>query len=324
MHQPSTLSHDQSPFSILILGLGAVGGYYGGKLAAHYEGSPDHRIIFFARGANKTAIESGGLRVITPAGEFFAHPSLVTDRPESIGKVDLILCCLKSYDLEEGVRAVAPCIQSGTIILPLLNGIDARERTQGLFPEANVWEGCVYIIASKVAPGSVEETGTFNRLLFGLPDGRMEGPGRVQTIFRNAGIRAAASTQILRDVWEKFLFISPFATLTSYLDGTIATIRNDPENKRVLWSLIEELKKITDAKGLGFTDSMVQTTFDKLMALPDAATSSMENDFKKGGRTELHALTVRVTEIGRQTGIPTPQYDRMLASLQQRTQKALS
>lgn len=122
---------------IAIAGIGGVGGYFGGWLAKHYENS-DVEIYFIARGENETAIRDHGLQLETTSGNFTAHPKKVSADPNEIGPVDLLLCCTKTYDLEESIARLRPCITRDTVILPLQNGVDSRERIHKIFPEQEV------------------------------------------------------------------------------------------------------------------------------------------------------------------------------------------
>ena len=140
---PSILKQMIAKFRIAILGLGAVGGYFGGKLAAHYSDSKEIEIIFIARGENENTIKSNGLKLITSQGEQIIHPAVVTSQPGLLGIIDLLLVCVKSYDLETSFEPLKPCINDQTIILPLLNGVDNSERIKKILPQADVWRGCV-------------------------------------------------------------------------------------------------------------------------------------------------------------------------------------
>ncbi len=91
-------------YRIGILGIGAVGGYFGGKLAAKHRDSNEVEIIFISRGENAKAIAENGLKIITPAGEIVANPSLVSANPVEIGKLDFVLCTCKTYDLKSGLE----------------------------------------------------------------------------------------------------------------------------------------------------------------------------------------------------------------------------
>lgn len=129
-----------------ILGLGGVGGYFGGLLAKAYYKSYDVEIIFIARGETKKAIAESGLKIITDVDETIVYPKLVSNNPDEIGELDYLICATKTYDIEESLLSLQQCITSRTIILPLYNGVDAPERILKLFPENEVLQGCVYII----------------------------------------------------------------------------------------------------------------------------------------------------------------------------------
>ena len=148
------MANDKSKFKIAVVGVGGVGGFVGGKLAARFEDSDSVEIVLAARGANERAIRERGLKLITTQGEQIVKPELVTT--EEIGEPDLILLCTKEYDLEETVSALKKSVGRQTAILPLLNGVDTRERIARVLPDAEIWQGCIYILSRLVAPGIVE------------------------------------------------------------------------------------------------------------------------------------------------------------------------
>ncbi|HUM48171.1 MAG TPA: 2-dehydropantoate 2-reductase N-terminal domain-containing protein, partial [Chitinophagales bacterium] len=181
---------------IAILGIGGVGGFYGGKLAAHYAAHPGMEIIFIARGANEKAIREKGLLLNTPSGEQIIHPKIVSHDPEAIGIADLLICTIKAYDLEESIAAIAPCIGAETIVLPLLNGVDNLNRIHKLLPQTTCWQGCSYIVTRLTAPGIVNETGIWNQLYFGSEMATEEAIQDVENIFTAAGINAKGIKEI--------------------------------------------------------------------------------------------------------------------------------
>src|SRR5258706_5569777 len=303
---------------VAILGVGGVGGFLGGKLAARYTATDVAEIMFIARGEHERAIRSSGLKLLTPEGEQISHPSKVTSRPEELGVVDLVLCCVKSYDLESSLELLRPCVNDHTIILPFLNGVDARERISRVFPRARVWEGCIYIISRLIVPGVVRQSGALRWLYFGAENEAAPKLQEIETLLISAGINAKLSGNVTQTIWEKYLFISPFATLTAYLDLPIGGILKDKEQKEVLLRLITELKTVADAKGIPLPEDIVQVTLAKSTSLPYESSSSMRDDFQKGNRTEVEALTGYVAAEGRALHIPTPTYDRRLAGLRGR------
>jgi len=308
-----------SKFKIAILGIGGVGGYIGGKLAAHFSNSNEFEIIFIARGENEKAIKSHGLKLITSGGNQISHPTIITSQPGEMGLVDLIICCTKSYDLETSIESVKHFMSSKTIILPLLNGVDAADRIKKIIPQAEVWEGCIYIVSRLISPGIVKESGNINSLYFGSPQASNEKLQQVETILKSANINAHLSENILQTVWEKFLFISPLATVTTYLDLTVGDILKNKSHKELLIHLLTELKQIADAKEISLSENIIQKIIDKVRSLSPGTTSSMHSDFQKGNKTELNSLTAYVVQAGKELGIPTPYYSKTLIALKEKT-----
>jgi len=313
-----------SKYKIAVLGIGGVGGYFGGKLAAYYLDSDKIEVSFIARGVNEKTIKSNGLKLITSSGEQVVHPSIVTSRPQQLGLVDLIVCCVKSYDLDAAIKLFKSCINENTVILPLLNGVEAPERIKKIFPQTEVWDGCVYTISRLVAPGVVKETGNISQLYFGSAQGTKEKLKFVESIFSSAGINVHLSDNIIQNVWEKYLFISTIATLTSYLDLRIGDILSNKQNKELLLNLLTELKNIADAKNVIFSENIIQRILDKMSSLPYETTSSMHDDFQKGNKTEIDSLTAYVIKLGGELNIPTPYYEKMFLSLKEKLLKYIS
>ena len=310
----------RSKFKIAILGLGGVGGYIGEKLAAHYAASNEIEIDFIARGENGRIIKEDGLKLITPQGELIAHPSFITGQPEELGLVDLIICCVKNYDLETSIESLKPCIKKDTIILPFLNGVDASERIRKIIPQAEIWDGCVYILSRLMAPGIVKQSAGLNQFYFGSAKASKEKLKRIETILKEAGINAFLSENISETIWEKFFFISMIATLTSYFDLGIGYIINNHEGRELLLNLLSELKAVADAKQISLPNNIIQKTLDKIFSLPYETLSSMHSDFKRGGQTEVDSLTGYTVKAGMETGIPTPNYERIWKGLLEKLQ----
>lgn len=306
-----------SKFRIAIIGIGGVGGYLGAKLAAKYSGSPDIEIIFIARGENANAIRSNGIKLITTKGEETAHPAIVTDQPETLGIVDLIISTVKCYDLETSLNAFKNCVSDKTIIIPFQNGLDAAEIIQKIFPHAHILEGCAYIISRLIEPGVIKESGNVPQFYFGAGDSK-ENAEKIAAILKAADINADVSDSIAITLWEKFLFISPFATIMSCYDVALGDILKDPDYKATLVALMTELKTIADAKGIVLSENIIQKFLDRMANLPYESTTSMHTDFKNGKKTELNSLTVYVINLGKQLNIPTPAYEKMLQGINER------
>jgi len=301
---------------IVIAGIGGVGGFFGGKLAHHFEHSSDVEIYFIARGEHKTKIEQHGLSVETNDGNFVAHPKLVTSDVAAITDCDFLIICTKSYDLEKTMEQLKPLITDRTVILPLLNGVDSEERIHHLLPNTTIWQGCVYIVSRLVEPGRIRQSGKIYSLYFGSKDGDAQ-LRQLQEIFLSAGINSTVSKDIIITIWEKFLFISPVASLTTYLRANVGEIISNKKYVELLVALINELKNVGVANGIAFPPAIETTTFEKIRSLPPESTSSMHDDLVKNKNIELESLTGYVIRLGNKYGLQTPVYKKIYMELNQ-------
>lgn len=298
-----------------ILGLGGVGGYFGGLLAKEYAESNTIEIIFIARGETKKAVTQNGLKIILDESEMTVFPNLVSNNPNEIGKLDYLICATKTYDIESSFESIKNCIAPNTIILPLYNGVDATERTQIVFPENVVLQGCVYIVSMIVAPGIIKKIGPYEKLFFGSKNVSISKLNELQSIFEKASIESYLVDSIEETVWEKFIFISALASATSYLNQNIGGILNNLENKAVYISLLNEITAVASAKGLALPNDIVAQTIIKLEKSPQDATSSMHRDLLANRKTEVNSLTEYVVKEGLKYGVATPIYKKILEKL---------
>jgi 2-dehydropantoate 2-reductase len=298
-----------------ILGLGGVGGYFGGLLAKAYYKSDAVEVIFIARGETKKAIAENGLKIITDDSETVVYPKLVSNNPDEIGQLDYLICATKTYDIEESLLSLEQCITSKTIILPLYNGVDAPERILKLFPENDVLQGCVYIISMIFSPGTIRKIGFYEKLFFGSKTASVSKLNELQSIFQNAKIESYLVENIEETVWEKFIFISALASATSYLNQNIGTILSNPESKAIYVELLKEIELVAQAKGLNLPEDIVNQTIIKLEKSPKEATSSMHRDYLAGNKIEASSLTEFVVNEGVKYGVKTPLYEKISSVL---------
>ena len=307
----------------MIVGLGGVGGYFGGKLAAHYPpGNAEVEVSFIARGANESAIRAHGLRVEADGATFTAHPAHLSSNPATLGVVDLVLVCTKGYDLEATIEQLRPCLGPETAVLPLLNGVDSYERIRHLLPAQEVWEGCVYIVARLVAPGQVRDSGNVRSLFFGARTGPSAQLARVEALLRAAGLDARLAPDIRRTVWEKFTFISPVATLTTAFDAPLGAVLAGAESRPLVAGLLAEVMQLAAALGIALSPDIAARTLARMASLPYDTTSSMHSDYQAGKLTEVESLTGYVVRGSRALGLPCPTYEALYAQLLRRSQAA--
>lgn len=306
---------------ILIVGLGGVGGYYGGLLAKRYADEPNTKIYFVARGEHLKKIQQDGLTVITETGTFVVHPTLATDNVAEIGVVDYVVLTTKSYDLDATIAQIMPCVGKNTVILPLLNGIDITTRIRVLLPGTEVWSGCVYIVGRLNEPGVVESSGNVHALYFGYDNQTSDRLVQFEKLLRDAGVEAIFSEDILSVMWNKFVFISTTASLTSYFNVSFGALLTDELRKETLIKLLEEIILVGNAEGAKIDNSIINKTIYRLENLPFKTTTSMHSDFQAEKNTEVKTLTGIVVELGKKHGIETPTYEKVYAELSKRMKK---
>ena len=292
--------------NILIAGLGGVGGYYGGMLARQFEKNPEIDIHFYVRGEHLKKVKANGLKVIAETEEFVCHPTLATDNATEAGKQDYIFLTTKSYDLEQTLEQLKPCIQANTIIIPLLNGVNISQRIRDYLPGTEVWEGCVYIVGRLKEPGVVQSSGGIHDLFFGHDAAEKSRLLFIEKILKDAGIETTLSDNIRMIIWRKFIFISTTASLTSYYNVGFRDVLTTEERKAMTLAFMREVAELAAAEGVVFKTDIIETTIRHIEKLPFGTTSSMHSDFLAGRQTELETLTGIILKLGEKYSIETP------------------
>ncbi len=304
--------------NILIAGLGGVGGYYGGMLAREFHNHPDININFFVRGEHLKKVNESGLKVIAETEEFICQPRLATDNAVEAGKQDYIFLTTKSYDLEQTLEQLKPCIQANTIIIPLLNGVNISQRIRNYLPGTEVWEGCVYIVGRLKEPGVVQSSGGIHDLFFGYDAAENSRLRFIEKILKNAGIEATLSDNIRMIIWRKFIFISTTASLTSYYNVGFRDVLTSEERRTMTLAYMREVAALAAAEGIVFKTDIIETTIRHIEKLPFETTSSMHSDFQAGRQTELETLTGIVLKLGERYSIETPVCKNIYTALKNR------
>ena len=301
---------------VAVIGIGGIGGYYGGKMAAKYAGAGEHQIMFIARGEHLKEIQKQGLRLTTAEGDLTAVPVLATDNPRDAGLFDLALVCVKSYGLEEAARQIKDNIHSETVIIPLLNGVNIAERLKTILPKGRILSGCVYISARIESPGIVRQVGGSCQLIFG-PDqaNDVEKYRPIEAFLQEAGIKAELVGQIALPLWTKYIFIDPLAGLTSMLGKPFGAILDNRIDRTMLEGLMKEVELVARAQGVPFPDDIVQATAAKAGSFPATTKTSMLLDFENGRPTELDIFMGYMVAAGKKLGVPVPLHEKIYGEL---------
>ena len=302
---------------IAVVGLGGVGGYFGGKVALKYAGSAEHRVAFIARGAHLAAIRKDGLLLRTVEGESRVTPDLATDDPGAAGPCDLVLVCVKEYALEAAAARLSPLLHEATIVLPLLNGVNIAERLRDTLPRGVVLSSCAYISTFIEAPGIIHQIGGTCQLFFGPDDGKAEAFRPWESLLKNAGIKAELTDKIGVHLWTKYLFVSPMSGVTSLMAKHFGAVMADEMGRAMVRGLMEEIGRLAGAKGIALPADSVKAALVKVARFPHETKSSMQLDYEKGGRgrTEIDLFIGYAVRTGRALGIPVPLHEELYAAL---------
>lgn len=310
------MSQIESRMKILIVGIGGVGGYFGGLLAEEYARSNQVDVYFLARGAHLDAIRNKGLTIIENGKESIVYPKLATNNSEEIGEVDVVLMATKTYDLEAACLQVKPCLKEDTILLPLLNGVNNTEVINQMFPNNTVLNGCVYIISRLSNPGVITNSGNIQALYFGTINSENEKLKELEKVFTKANIHATLSADILSVIWEKYIFLSAIAAATSHFDCTIGSLLNNKQKERTLKKLVHEVALLAKTKKIVLSNNIEEKTLKKFKSLPEHITSSLHSDFQIGKeKTEVDTLIGYVVNEGRKLSVSVPVFGLVYKSL---------
>lgn len=307
---------------ILVAGIGGVGGYFGGLLSKAFENQNEVDIYFLARGKHLEAIQNQGLKVAKGDESFIAFPSLATDNPNELPPFDVILLCTKTYDLIALLNVLKPCITSKTCFLPLVNGVDSVEIIKQYYPENQIINGCVYIVSRLMAPGVVENSGNIQRLVLGN-DGPLTAEAKhLIDLCKQAEIDIVSSETISQLTWEKFIFISPLATATTYFNCSVDEVIKN--NATTLETLLKEIIQVAKNAGVPCDDDIFNITVNKFNALKPGAQTSMQSDYVTNKpKIELESLTGYVVRNAERLGIETPTYNKIYEEIKLRLSQNL-
>ena len=296
---------------IAVIGAGGIGAIYGASLA---KAGAD--VTFVARGAHLAAMRERGLKIEGDRGEMHISPAQATDDPSDIGPVDIVLFCVKLWDVESAGAAIRPIIGPKTAVIPLQNGVDAHERLIPVLGREAVMGGTAFVTGSIVAPGIVRQTGTYQRMTFGELDGTISPRGkRLAELCAAAGFDGVLSPDVLVPLWDKFTMLVPLANVNALTRAPLGKYRADPDTWSLVLGSVHETVAVGRAEGINLAPDAADKAIALIRSMPDHHMTSMGNDLLRGNRLELPWFAGKVVELGRKHGVPTPVNSVVYAAL---------
>ncbi len=310
---------EEKHLRLAVFGAGGVGGYFGGLLA-----HAGHEVHFIARGDHLRAMQSHGLQVRSPHGDFLIYPVSATDKPEDIGPVAYLIVAVKHYHLEACVHRMLPLVGPKTTVVPLLNGVTAHEILAEALGREHVIGGLCSIVCMIESPGLVRQESQLRRVVLGELDGSpSERVERLVRAWQETGVDAIHAEDIHASMWSKFLFIASFGSISALSRANAGAILAVPETRDLFHQAMTEVAALATAKGIQLPEGAVDQAMAMLDGFEQTATSSMQRDVEAGRPFELEAFSGTIVRMSASLGIATPVHSAMYALLRPALDRAM-
>lgn len=293
---------------ILVMGAGAVGGYFGGRIAER----TSSKISLVARGRHLQAIQQKGLTILSPEGNSVVETEAFGD-PRQAHSPDLILFTVKSYDTDTAIQQIHPVMSGHTQVLTIQNGIENYEKLVQAFGEERVIQGFCKVGAGVTSPGIIEYK-AFGVVTAGERDGRLSDRiDRLQKLFSAARIPFNISKDIRHEVWVKFAWNAIFNMLTALADVTVEKLFKYKESEELCGALFNEIKEVAATQNIELAAEEEHNIMERAKRLTGFETSTYQ-DRKKGKRLEFEAFAGAIVRLAEKHNIAVP-CNKMLYAL---------
>lgn len=290
---------------VLVLGAGALGGYYGGRLL-----EAGAEVTFLVRPRRRAQLERDGLVVESPFGEIRRRPVATLAPEEAAPGWDIVLLTCKAYDLDDAIAAIRPAVDARSAVLPVLNGLSHMDTLQAAFGRERVLGGLARIAATMTPDGVVRHLNDWRDIVFGEVEGGPPSP-RVQAL-KDAfdrvgkGVKAEASTDILGAMWAKLVNLGTLAAITVMMRASVGEVARAPGGVELMRRMLETNAAIAAAHGHPVSAKALEMMRGVFSDPASSLTASMLRDLESGGRIEADHILGHLLEAGRAKGIDAP------------------
>ena len=295
---------------VLIVAAGAVGGYFGGRLA-----QAGRDVTFLVRDHRAQQLRQRGLEIVSPHGDAKIHPNIAT-AAELKEPFDLVLLAVKHYALDAAIADVAPAIGERSAILPVLNGMRHLDRLRAAFGRSHVLGG-VCVVATMLDDNErIVQLSEMQELSYGELDGTLS--ERIRTIDRTmqgAGFNARLSSSIELQMWEKWVFIAALGGITCLMRGTVGEVQHAPRGRDLTIAMLDECVAVATAAGYAPRPLARDRAFNVLTDENSNLASSMYRDLQKGQQLEADAIIGDMCVRGEAAGVKVPLLSAAYAQL---------
>jgi len=284
-----------------IIGTGGVGGYFGGKIArAGFD------VTFISRGEHLKALQTNGLSLKSILGDFKIERITATDKIEDLREADLILICVKAWQVKEVALKLKSVIKENTVVIPLQNGVSAADELKEYINEANIVGGLCFIISKIESPGIINHFGIEPSIVFGeINNLKTERLNKIKEVFDNSGIKSKISDDIIADLWKKFITIC-VSGLLAVTKTTYGELRELKQTREMMVDLLNEIYNLSQKIGINIISDFVDNTVTLIDNYPYNSTSSLTRDVWEGKPSEIDYQNGTVVKLGQKYGVETP------------------
>lgn len=297
---------------IVFVGVGAVGGYFGGRMVEH-----GLDVVFLARPPTARILKDEGLHIGSILGDCSIARPNICDDPANAPPADVLFLAVKAYQVTAAASFAAPAVVENTTVIPLQNGVDAPRAAAEAIDEKLILGGLSRIFSEKTAPGKISHSDLRPSIAFGeLRGGISE---RVERIAAHLEPLTAMDVQVSTDIvtvmWKKLLLVAALGAVGAVTRAPVGVVRSIPSSRMLLQAVIDEIAAVGRANGADLPPAFCSgsiAVYDKL--LPET-TASMQRDLVRGLPSELEEQIGSVIRYGNSSGVPTPTLDTLHAAL---------
>ncbi|PKH52465.1 2-dehydropantoate 2-reductase [Tenacibaculum sp. Bg11-29] len=294
---------------IVIIGLGGVGGYFGFKICQSNETDKQHQISFIARTDTYKVVKKDGLTLLSSEHKNnTTNPDAIYQNISEIKNPDLVLICVKEYDLENVCNQLSKVITKNTVLLPMMNGADIYDRIRKIISNNIILPSCVYVASHIKEKGIVEHKGKAGQLIFGKdPEHISRNIDWVINLIKESNINFNFKENSQIDIWTKFIFIASFGLVSAKYNSSISEVCSVKLQKEEATKIMIEIKLIANRKGIYLEDNIIQKTFEKAATFPSKTPTSLQLDVNSGKEyNELELFAGAIINYGKEINVDTP------------------
>ncbi|MED3994865.1 2-dehydropantoate 2-reductase [Peribacillus frigoritolerans] len=288
--------------NIVIIGAGALGSYFGGRLQ-----QAGQDVQYLVRKNRAKQLKENGISITSPHGNYQFNDLHITENVNDIEKVDLVILAVKGQHLQGTLTDLKVLVEKGAKVLPLLNGLEHISILQEALGDEAVLGGSAFIIATLDEKGHVIHSNENHDLIYGpLHPSQKKICDEFEQAAGSAIMKVSRTGNILIRMWIKYMFITAFSGVTTASNLPIGTIRRYPETNGLLEKVLVEMKELANAYDVGITVENIAQALENMAGLPDESTSSMHQDRRKGLTLEVEHLQGGALRLADKVGLKLP------------------